>query len=65
MFLAISSLFGFSALAQASDIKASALPFGYASVGATANFGGYNGKDTKEVVVKDKKSLVKYTKMDG
>lgn len=63
MFIAISSLFVFSALAQASEIKASALPFGYASIGAAANFGGYNDKETKEVVVKNKKSLVKYAKM--
>ena len=53
----------FTFAGQNEKIKASDMPFGYASIGTAANFGGYNGKDTKEVVVKDKKSLVKYAKM--
>ena len=53
----------FTFAGQNEKIKASDMPFGYASIGAAANFGGYKGKDTKEVVVKDKKSLVKYAKM--
>ena len=59
--LAALALFTFAG--QNEKIKASDMPFGYASIGSGANFGGYNGKDTKEVVVKDKKSLLKYAKM--
>ncbi len=53
----------FTFAGQNEKIKASDMPFGYASIGSGANFGGYNGKDTKEVIAKDKKSLVKYAKM--
>jgi len=34
LFLAVSSLFAFGALAQAGEIKASDSPFGYASIGS-------------------------------
>ena len=37
----------FTFAGQNEKIKASDMPFGYASIGATVNFGGYNGKDTK------------------
>ncbi|WP_234410277.1 hypothetical protein [Campylobacter concisus] len=62
LFLAVSSLFAFGALAQAGEIKASDSPFGYASIGAEQNFGGYAGKESKEVVVKDRQELVKTLK---
>ena len=54
LFLAVFSLFAFGAKTQAGEIKASDSPFGYASIGAEQNFGGYTGKESKEVVVKDK-----------
>ena len=65
LFLAVSSLFAFGAETQAGEIKASDSPFGYASIGAEQNFGGYAGKESKEVVVKDRQELVKYAKMGG
>ena len=65
LLLAISALFAFGAEAQAGEIKASDSPFGYASVGAEQNFGGYAGKESKEVVVKDRQELVKYAQMGG
>ena len=65
LFLAVFSLFAFGAKTQAGEIKASDLPFGYASIGAEQNFGGYAGKESKEVVVKDRQELVKYAQMGG
>ena len=65
LLLAISALFAFGAEAQVGEIKASDSPFGYASIGAEQNFGGYAGKESKEVVVKDRQELVKYAKMGG
>ena len=44
LFLAVFSLFAFGAKTQAGEIKASDSPFGYASIGAEQNFGGYAGK---------------------
>ena len=54
LFLAVFSLFAFSAKTQAGEIKASDSPFGYASIGAEQNFGGYAGKGSKEVTVKER-----------
>lgn len=65
LLLAISALFAFGALAQAGEIKASDSPFGYASIGAEQNFGGYAGKESKEVTIQDKQELVKYAQMSG
>ena len=65
LFLAVSSLFAFGAETQAGEIKASDSPFGYASISAEQNFGGYAGKESKEVVVKDRQELVKYAQMGG
>ena len=65
LFLAVGALFAFGALAQAGEIKASGSPFGYASIGAEQNFGGYAGKESKEVAIKDRQELVKYVKMGG
>ena len=65
LFLAVFSSFAFGAEAQVGEIKASDSPFGYASIGAEQNFGGYAGKESKEVVVKDRQELVKYAKMGG
>lgn len=65
LLLAISALFAFGAEAQAGEIKASDSPFGYASIGAEQNFGGYAGKESKEVTVKERQELVKYAKMGG
>ena len=65
LLFAISALFAFGAEAQAGEIKASDSPFGYASIGAEQNFGGYAGKESKEVIVKDRQELVKYAKMGG
>ena len=65
LFLAVFSLFAFGTKTQAGEIKASDSPFGYASIGAEQNFGGYAGKESKEVVVKDRQELVKYAKMGG
>ena len=65
LFLAVFSLFAFGADTQAGEIKASDSPFGYASIGAEQNFGGYAGKESKEVTVKDRQELVKYAKMGG
>ena len=59
LFLAISSLFGFSALAQASEIKARELPFSYTSIGAEPNFGRY---DSKQVATKDRQNLINTAK---
>ena len=60
LFLAISSLFAFGAIAQAGEIKASDSPFGYASIGAEQNFGRYADKESKEVVTKDRQELDKF-----
>ena len=65
LFLAVFSLFAFGAKTQAGEIKASDSPFGYASIGAEQNFGGYAGKESKEVAIQDRQELVKYAKMDG
>lgn len=65
LFLAISALFAFGVETQVGEIKASDSPFGYASVGTEQNFGGYAGKESKEVTVKDRQELVKYAKMGG
>ena len=65
LLLAIGALFAFGAEAQVSGIKASDSPFGYASIGAEQNFGGYAGKESKEVIVKDRQELVKYAQMGG
>ena len=65
LFLAIGALFACGAKTQAGEIKASDSPFGYASIGAEQNFGGYAGKESKEVIVKDRQELVKYAKMGG
>lgn len=65
LFLAVFSLFAFGAEVQVGEIKASDSPFGYASIGAEQNFGGYAGKESKEVTVKDRQELVKYAKMGG
>ena len=50
---------------QMIEIKASDSPFGYASIGAEQNFGGYTGKESKEVAIQDKQELAKYAKMGG
>ena len=55
LLLAISALFAFGTEAQVGEIKASDTPFGYASIGAEQNFGGYAGKGSKEVTVKERK----------
>ena len=47
------------------EIKANNSPFRYASIGSEQNFGGYAGKESKEVVVKDRQELVKYAQMGG
>ena len=65
LFLAVGALFAFDAETQAGEIKASDSPFGYASIGAEQNFGGYAGKESKEVAIKDRQELVKYAKMGG
>lgn len=65
LLLAISALFAFDAETQAGEIKASDSPFGYASIGAEQNFGGYAGKESKEVAIQDRQELVKYAKMGG
>jgi len=65
LFLAVGALFAFGALAQAGEIKASDSPFGYASIGAEQNFGGYAGKESKEVAIQDRQELVKYAKIGG
>lgn len=65
LFLAVFSLFAFGADTQVGEIKASDSPFGYASIGAEQNFGGYAGKESKEVVVNDRRELIKYAKMGG
>ena len=65
LFLAVFSLFAFGAKTQAGEIKASDSPFGYASIGAEQNFGGYAGKESKEVTIQNRQELVKYAKMGG
>ena len=65
LFLTVGALFAFGAIAQAGEIKASDQPFGYASIGASPNFGGYAGKESKEVAIQDKQELVKYAKIGG
>ena len=65
LFLAVFSLFTFGANTQAGEIKANNSPFRYASIGSEQNFGGYAGKESKEVVVKDRQELVKYAQMGG
>ena len=65
LFLVVGALFAFGAETQAGEIKASDSPFGYASVGVEQNFGGYVGKESKEVVVKDRQELVKYAQIGG
>ena len=65
LLLAISALFAFDAETQAGEIKASDSPFGYANIGAEQNFGGYAGKESKEVAIQDRQELVKYAKMGG
>ena len=47
------------------EIKANNSPFSYASIGSEQNFGGYVGKEIKEVAIQDKQELVKYAKMGG
>nr|WP_196779926.1 hypothetical protein [Campylobacter concisus] len=63
--LAIGALFACGAETQMIEIKASDQPFGYASIGAAPNFGGYVGKQSKEVTIKNRQSLIKYAKMGG
>mgnify|MGYP001741004974 CR=1 FL=1 len=65
LFLAVFLLFAFGAKTQAGEIKASDSPFGYASIGAEQNFGGYAGKESKEVAIQNRQELVKYAKMGG
>ena len=65
LFLAVFSLFAFGAKTQAGEIKASDSPFSYASIGSEQNFGGYAGKESKEVAIQDKQELVKYAKIGG
>ena len=55
----------YGAETQMIEIKASDQPFGYASIGATPNFGGYAGKQSKKVTVKNRQSLIKYAQMGG
>ena len=65
LLLAIGALFAYGAETQMIEIKASDQPFGYASIGATPNFGGYAGKQSKKVTVKNRQSLIKYAQMGG
>lgn len=65
LLLAIGALFACGAETQMIEIKASDQPFGYASIGAAPNFGGYAGKQSKEVTIKNRQSLIKYAKIGG
>lgn len=54
LLLVISSLF--ACCATSAETKA---------LSAEQNFGGYAGKESKEVVVNDRRELIKYAKMGG